>query len=96
MAKYRKKPVVIDAFRLDGNLFTREYPAWWVEAQDRTATMVVPVSGKTLYAMIKTLEGDMRADYGDWIIRGVNGELYPIKDEIFRKTYEVVDAETSD
>ena len=38
--------------------------------------------------MIRTLEGDMRATYGDWIIRGVSGELYPCKPDIFALTYE--------
>lgn len=41
--------------------------------------------------MIRTLEGDMRATYGDWIIRGVQGEFYPCKPEIFEATYEAVD-----
>ena len=40
---------------------------------------------------IKTLEGTMRADAGDWIIRSVNGEIYPCKPGIFDKTYEVVE-----
>ena len=40
--------------------------------------------------MIRTLEGDMKASFGDWIIRGVNGEFYPCKPDIFAKTYEPV------
>lgn len=40
--------------------------------------------------MIRTLEGDMRASYGDWIIRGVRGEFYPCKSDIFEQTYEAV------
>lgn len=48
---------------------------WWID----------PANGDL---MIRTLEGDMRAGYGDWVIRGVNGEFYPCKDAIFRKTYE--------
>ena len=39
--------------------------------------------------VIRTLEGDMRAAYGDWIIRGVEGEFYPCRDDIFTRTYEV-------
>lgn len=42
--------------------------------------------------MIRTLEGDMKASFGDFIIRGVNGEFYPCKPDIFAKTYEAVDA----
>ena len=41
--------------------------------------------------MIRTLEGDMRATYGDWVIRGVQGEFYPCKPGIFAQTYEEVD-----
>lgn len=40
---------------------------------------------------IKTLEGVMTAEPGDWIITGVNGEQYPIKDDIFKKTYDIID-----
>lgn len=43
--------------------------------------------------MIRTLEGDMRASYGDWIIRGVEGEFYPIKPGIFEATYEALEAD---
>ncbi len=42
--------------------------------------------------VVKTLEGDMQAEAGDWLIRGVEGEVYSCKDRIFRKTYEPVDA----
>ncbi len=38
---------------------------------------------------VKTLEGIMHGNPGDWLVKGVNGELYPVKDEIFRKTYEI-------
>lgn len=48
---------------------------------------------KVIGLKIKTLEGDMRAEKGDWIIKGVNGEFYPCKPDIFEKTYEKVEAE---
>lgn len=67
MSRYRKLPVVIEAFRLDGR---------WRGGPD--------------IAKIKTLEGEMTASKGDWIIRGVNGEIYPCKPDIFAKTYERV------
>lgn len=40
---------------------------------------------------IETLEGTMRADIGDWIVTGVNGEQYPVKPDIFKKTYQALD-----
>lgn len=77
--KYRKKPVVIEAFQFDGSnvddvlSFTR-HTAYHQDGQ--------------LY--IPTLEGDMKASTGDFIIEGVNGEFYPCKPDIFEKTYEKV------
>ena len=76
--KYRKKPVVIEAFRWKGEL---RFPDW--------AEKVVNVSNDLL--VVPTLEGDMTASPGDWIIKGVEGEIYPCKDSIFRATYEAVE-----
>lgn len=61
MAKYRKRPVIIDAYQTDKKI------------------------------VIHTLEGDMTASPGDYIITGVNGEKYPCKPDIFAKTYESVE-----
>lgn len=61
--KYRKKPVVIEAYQTDKEM------------------------------IIRTLEGDMKACVGDYIITGINGEQYPCKPDIFEKTYEKVDEE---
>lgn len=81
--KYRKKPVVIDAvlFRAgeqDGEL-----------AADVSAGKVSYHEDGTM--LIHTLEGVMCAQPGDWIIRGVKGELYPCKPDIFAATYEVAE-----
>ena len=61
--KYRKKPVIIEAYQTDKEM------------------------------IIHTLEGDMKASVGDYIITGVNGEQYPCKPDIFNKTYEAVSLE---
>jgi len=89
--KYRKKPVVIEAFRLGD-----EWPDWWAEKV--TAEVVTTfnydqgaVRGGPDYAIIKTLEGRMRAERGDWIIKGIKGEIYPCKPDIFEATYEPVE-----
>jgi hypothetical protein len=79
MARYRKKPVEVEAVRWDGGN-EHEMEAfiacrWWLDDGD-------------IY--IGTLEGDMRATEGDWIIRGVQGEFYPCKPDIFEATYEAV------
>jgi hypothetical protein len=84
--QYRKKPVVIEAVQwLNRKIVCPPGPLWFAEAEERG---VIQLAGDVLY--IKTLEGEMRADIGDWIIRGVNLELYPCKPDIFAKTYEAV------
>jgi len=79
MAKYRKKPVVIDAWRNMPGI-SDMFPDWL-----KTGAIT---SGDDGSLNIVTLEGIMRADAGDWIIRDVKGELYPCKPDIFVATYE--------
>lgn len=87
MAKYRKKPVVIEAYQLDGRI-TNQPPFWLWQAINRNE--VSYPKGKPLTVTIRTLEGEMTAQEGDWIVRGVQGELYPCKPDIFAATYEEV------
>ena len=96
--KFRKKPVVIEAYQWKEsdalNLRGKGWPNWLVAATrcaEDGADQIVTQSFEG-YATIKTLEGEMRADIGDWIIRGINGELYPCKPDIFAATYEPADA----
>lgn len=86
MSKWRKKPVVIEAFQWTGGPDQEEDPIWIVAAI-KAGTVHFDEGGNM---MIDTLEGTHRANVGDWIIRGVKGEFYPCKDEIFRLTYEAV------
>ena len=99
--KYRKKPVVIEAFRLGHD----DPPQWWQDALDLYRSWIRDSAKKDLRrsdllgraahyfedgAIIYTLEGSHRARKGDFIIRGVEGELYhPCKYDIFWKTYEI-------
>lgn len=87
MAKFRKKPVVIDAVQFDAG---SPSPAVSFAGTDR-AYLVGDGDGPVDYMIIKTLEGDMRADDGDWIIKGVKGEFYPCKPDIFAATYDPAD-----
>jgi hypothetical protein len=80
--KYRKKPVVIEAFQYQAGM--SNFPEWTMDKID------LAVSRQNNYIVIATLEGDMRANPGDWIIKGVKGELYPCRDDIFRATYDEV------
>jgi len=92
MPKFRKKPVVIEARQVGDNVRDMTLTARW--AGGRFASVYVgdvwsdEMSG---VVEIPTLEGVMRASPGDWIIKGVNGEFYPCKPDIFEKTYEPVD-----
>jgi hypothetical protein len=84
MSKFRKKPVVIEAYCY--NQKPENYrPDWF---QDRVSANKIITY--TDHAVIKTLEGDMRADLGDWVILGVEGEVYPCKPSVFATTYEPV------
>lgn len=80
MPKFRKKPVVIEAVQWDGQ--NRLEIVAFVGDQLEEAWSV----GGTCF--INTLEGRMNASVGDWIIRGVQGEFYPCKPDIFEATYE--------
>lgn len=81
--EYRKKPIVIEAFRF---CIDEEMPDWFSEAM--TVNKIITHDDGT--CDILTLEGTMRADKGDYIIQGVNGEVYPCKPDIFKKTYDLV------
>lgn len=83
MGLYRKKPVVIEAFLWTGDVDQAEDPVWIVEAIKTGKVIIVED-----ILQIETLEGVMQAQKGDWIIKGVQGEIYPCKPDIFEQTYE--------
>ncbi len=88
--RYRKKPIEIDALRARSLIewATNQWeklPPWLVSEYDAGNIVFAPD-----HISIKTLEGTMRADRDDWVIRGVKGELYPCKPDIFAATYETV------
>ena len=87
MAKYRKKPIVIEAVRWDGNKIS-EVTEWTKEALAKSPSQIGSFFRMGHSVSIHTLEGTMMASPGDYIIRGVNGELYPCKPDIFEKSYE--------
>ena len=83
--KFRHKPIVIDAVKFDGSIESITKMALemnmpiekYVFSLGRFGTIIIP-----------TLEGNMITMVGDWVIKGIIGEFYPIKDEIFKLTYE--------
>lgn len=87
MARYRKKPVEIEAFRLGIDCI----PDWFMDkVASNNVNIVINLLGAVRMANIKTLEGTMTAREGDFIIKGVEGEIYPCKADIFYATYEAV------
>lgn len=94
MAKYRKKPVVIEAIRWTGKNHREMYDFLEDKAND-----FIHAEGANFYIdhgkiegglIIKTLEGEHNSSIGDYIIKGVRGEFYPCKPDIFNMTYELV------
>lgn len=84
MPFFRKKPVIIEAYCFDQKRDNYR-PDWFQDRVSANEIITYPD-----HAIIKTLEGDMRADLGDWVIKGVKGEVYPCKPDIFETTYEMV------
>ena len=90
--KFIKKPVVIEAVQFLGfesNDNFSERPDWLKKAIYKDET--VKLFGEPNKLTIETLEGPIYADIGDYVIKGVQGEIYPCKPDIFEQTYERVD-----
>lgn len=90
--KYRKKPVVIEALQWTGNTSEiKEFCGYNCSYTVYDSAWRVGKGIPVEKLIIHTLEGDMIASRNDYIIKGVNGEIYPCKPEIFEKTYELVE-----
>lgn len=107
MSRFRKRPIVIEAQQLIGTNAECFAVYQWVESHigsvpppcddpvddpdylPKPGVTIDPTDGQLT---IRTLEGDMKASVGDWIIQGVQGEFYPCRDDIFRATYEAVES----
>jgi hypothetical protein len=96
--KFRKKPVVIDAIEFDGTPEARQRVLEWGGLNATNASTIywrgLPDGNGEI--VIRTLEGDLVASAGDFIIRGVKGEVYPCKPDVFAITYEPVDSAEPD
>lgn len=99
MGKYRKLPVVIEAFQLTYEMAKGELavPLWFAEATRKNEVKVFLTDKihNSQHCEIKTLEGVMTGNAKDYIIQGVKGEIYPCKPEIFEATYELVKTKKS-
>ena len=101
MTLYRKKPVVVEAFQMtfEHRNDNADWPVWLHRAWNIgdegegglcPATMVGILTETNTELAIRTLEGPMLVNHGDWIIQGVKGEIYLCKPDIFEATYEAV------
>ena len=91
--KYRKKPVVIEAIQWNGDNLKEVME--FIDSEFKYESNTRYITNKFNYInsvlTINTLEGDMEASKGDYIIKGIKGEFYPCKPDIFQATYEVVE-----
>lgn len=91
--KYIKKPIIIEAFKYEGDLSANgKYcvPSWAIEAYENGTLYYKEADDSSSELFVKTLEGDMLCEVGCYIIQGVEGEIYPCRSDIFDKTYEKV------
>lgn len=103
MPKFCKLPLEVEAFLFEGDKY---WPGWFTRAIAVGDVIVGPGAARRDYipseppsgvvgARIKTLEGDILANLGDWIIRGVEGEIYPCKPGIFHKIYVLAERDAT-
>lgn len=100
MAKYKRKPNIVEAFKWTGDVEQTEDPEWLVEKMNsgevivcsETTSFYDDSKGITvIWLEIETLEGTMRADQGDYIVKGIKGEVYPCKPDIFEANHEIIE-----
>ncbi|MEM8971345.1 MAG: hypothetical protein AAGD43_04680 [Pseudomonadota bacterium] len=90
MPRFRKQPVEIEAHQILDPHELPEHHAAFIGIAEWCGGKIVHDAVDGAVILIDTLEGQMKALPGDWIIKGVNGEFYPCKPDIFEKTYERV------
>ena len=97
MPQYRKKPITIEAFQMtpDRRVNNIDWPDWlhraWQEPRGKPGALYPTEQGTgDRTVSIGTPEGALLVSWGDWIIQGVNGEIYPCKPDIFEKTYDKI------
>ena len=88
--KYRKKPQDVEAFQFGGASDSQRelWPEWAKKAFENRDIIITP--GWVSSCHVRTLNGFVTVQVYEWIIKGIQGELYPCKDEIFKATYEKV------
>ena len=91
--KYRKKPIVIEAIQWTGDNFDELKEFTETDNQQTVCRIVKSTFDRDLF--VDTLEGSLMASLNDWVIKGIKGEFYPCKPDIFEATYDLVKEEES-
>jgi hypothetical protein len=86
--EFRKKPLVIEAMQLTRSF--ADIVVEWIGKENIVAYNLGEFREDDCFVEVRTLEGNITGREGDWIIKGINGEFYPCKPDIFEKTYEAV------
>lgn len=87
--KYRKNPIVIEAFKWTADVTKDENPEWLMDAIKSGLVWFNNGGTKQVTMIIATLEGNHTANRGDYIIKGIKGEIYPCKPDIFEVSYSI-------
>lgn len=92
MAKFRKKPVEVNAYQFKGGVENDRFAfeRWVFNHGGKTSNWFFDGTEYVSFAIV-TLEGAMTVSKGDWVIKGVKGEFYPCKPDIFEATYDLVE-----
>lgn len=99
MTKYRKKPVVVEAFQMTEYYYYRDafWPDWLIPYLDGKGKCKISVyttyptkEDEKRHIWLRTLEGNMSLNINSWVVKGVDDEIHPVKPDIFEKTYEKV------
>ena len=85
--KYVKRPIPVEAVQIFAQTDMYDLPYWVTDAFLNNTISYANTASAQYGLVIKTLEGDMFAPWGSYIIKGVDGELYPVRRDIFEKTY---------
>ena len=86
----KKKPIVVSVYKWKGMPLNKGWPEWLVEASEKSVYEEGAFYSDEYGWYINTLEGKHNVSAGDYIIQGVSGELYPVKPDIFKQTYDIV------
>lgn len=88
--KYRKKPIIVEAVQVTDSSGLTNEKIFALGIENKLSSFIANLDGSITFS-VETLEGRMTGHKGDWIVKGIQGEFYIVKDDIFKETYEKVE-----